>query len=286
MTVRDALGDAISRLAAHGIETSRLDAELLVAHVLSVSRTWLAAHPESALTADQSQELESLMQRRERREPLPYLLGEWEFLGMLLRVTSAVLIPRPETEMLVEEVARRLPAGARVLDVGTGNGCIALGLARLREDVRVIGIDRCSGAVAVARENARRVGLARRVSFGRVSFPASPARLPGPFDAVVSNPPYIPDTMIETLQPEVRDYEPRLALAGGPDGLAFHHALLRHTAELLRSGGLLAVEVMAEQAEPVRALAERIGGWEEPAIIPDLAGIQRVLIWHRRTDAP
>src|SRR6266516_302733 len=121
MTVRETLGSAIPRLAARGIETARLDAELLVARVLGVSRTWLAAHPEGVLTAEQHRSLEALLLRRERRVPLPYLLGEWEFLGMRLRVTPAVLIPRPETETLVEEVAQRLPAGARVLDVGTGS---------------------------------------------------------------------------------------------------------------------------------------------------------------------
>jgi release factor glutamine methyltransferase len=145
----------------------------------------------------------------------------------------------------------------------------------------VIGIDRCGEAVAVARENARRTDLDRRVTFGRVSFPASGSRLPGPFDAIVSNPPYIPEGMVESLQPEVRDYEPRGALVGGADGLVLHDALLRHSNALLRAPGLLAVEVMAGQEDTVRALAERIGGWAQPEIVPDLAGIPRVLIWRR-----
>jgi release factor glutamine methyltransferase len=282
MTVREALMTAIPRLATQGIETARLDAELLVARVLGVARTWLAAHPEGSLSAEQDHELEALVRRREGREPLPYLLGEWEFLGTRLRVTPAVLIPRPETETLVEAVAQRLPPGARVLDVGTGSGCIALGLAQLREDVGVVGIDRCAGAVAVARENAQRAGLSARVTFGRVLFPAGPARLPGPFDAVVSNPPYIPQAMIQGLQPEVRDYEPRAALDGGADGLAFHEILLTHSAPLLRPSGLLAVEIMAGQEQSVAGLAERRGGWGEAEIVPDLAGIPRVLIWRRR----
>jgi release factor glutamine methyltransferase len=281
MTVCEALAETIPRLAEAGIATARLDAELLIGQVLEVSRTWLAAHPEVGLTPEQEAGLEALVVRRERREPLPYLLGRWEFLGMSLRVTPAVLIPRPETETLVEEVARRLPPGARVLDVGTGSGCIALALARLRQDVRVLGIDSSAAAVDVAVENAHATGLEERVSFEAVTFPADRAQLPGPFDAVVSNPPYIPASMATDLPPEVRDYEPRSAVVGGADGLALLEPLLRCSGGLLAAEGLLAVEVMAGQWGSVRALAERVGGWSVAEVIRDLAGIERVLVWRR-----
>jgi release factor glutamine methyltransferase len=285
-SVRGALGEAAARLAEVGIETARLDAELLVAHVIGVSRTWLAGHPSASLQADQREALASLVARRERREPLPYLLGRWEFFGLSLRVTPAVLIPRPETEGLVEELGRRLPTRARVLDVGTGSGCIALGLARARADVDVVGIDDSDEAIAVASENAIETGLQPRVRFQTMAFPAPVALSGERFDAVVSNPPYIPAPMLADLPPEVRDYEPRAALEGGEDGLRFHELLLRHAGDILCPGGLLAVEVMAGQAEAVQALARRLGGWGKEAVTPDLAGILRVVVWRREGAAP
>jgi release factor glutamine methyltransferase len=281
VSVAEALRSAVPALAASGIETSRLDAELLVAAVLGVTRTWLVAHPEAALCAVQVGRLADMVARRAAREPLPYLLGQWEFMGMRLRVTPAVLIPRPETEILVEAVAERLLTGARVLDVGTGSGCIALGLGRLRPDVSVIGIDCSEAAVAIARENARENAMAGRICFCAATFPDPDADWGGPFDAVVANPPYIPEAMVAELEPEVRDHEPRGALAGGADGLSLHAPLLQYVGGLLRCGGVLAVEVMAGQAGVVQELARRVGGWEEPDVVPDLSGIPRVLLWRR-----
>jgi release factor glutamine methyltransferase len=205
---------------------------------------------------------------------------------MSLRVTPAVLIPRPETEVLVEEVARRLPNGARVLDVGTGSGCIALGLASLRSDLQVSGIDLSEDAVAVARENASRTGLAERVTFQVAGFPPDRSEISGPFDAIVSNPPYIPEGMLGELQPEVRDYEPRLAVIGGADGMLLLRPLLERSGELLARGGLLAVEVMEGQSEVVAALAARGGGWGKAEVICDLAEIPRVLVWRREEEGP
>jgi release factor glutamine methyltransferase len=187
-----------------------------------------------------------------------------------------VLIPRPETETLVEEAAARLGPRTRVLDVGAGSGCVAAGLARLLPDARITALEPCPAAAEVARRNLQGLGLAGRTEVIQAAFPL--ASLPdGAFDAVVSNPPYIPTDDIAALQPEVRNAEPRLALDGGPDGLRILRDLARHSPRLLRRGGLLAVEVAAGQAPAVRALLTA-GSWEGVETATDLGGIERVVL--------
>ena len=289
-TLLGALTYAIPILDAAGVETPRRDAELLLAHALGRDRTYLFAHTHDPLPAETAGLFDELVRRRAAREPLPYLIGAWEFMGMPFRVTPAVLIPRPETEVLVEAAARLVEGpGLRVecaagsvsiLDVGAGSGCIAISLATLLPGARVTALEPCRESLEVTRANAAALGVADRVSLLQGWFPGDAAGL-GPFDAIVSNPPYIPTGEIDSLDPELRIYEPRLALDGGPDGLCVHRALARHAPELLAPGGFLAVEVARGQAEAVIRLLQLAGAWQEPEIVPDLAGIARVVVARR-----
>lgn len=276
-TVRQALESAAPRLERAGVETPRLDAELLLGHVLGWTRTQLYAHPGQTLQPDQESDLERLLRRREAREPLPYLLGEWEWMGMRFLVTRAVLIPRPETETLVEETARRLPPAARILDVGAGSGCISIGLAKLLPGARVTALEPSAEAAAVARENAARLGAGERVEIRPGAFPEA-ARGLGPFECIVSNPPYIPSAEVDELAPELRLFEPRLALDGGPEGLDVIRPLAEEGPALLVPGGLLALEVAQGQSGGVLDCLRRAGHWRELETVPDLAGVERVVL--------
>jgi release factor glutamine methyltransferase len=280
-TIRGALADAIPRLEAAGVETPRLDAELLLAHTLGRDRTYLFAHPEEALAEEQGRTFEDLLRRREAREPLPYLLGAWEFMGLPFVVSRAVLIPRPETEVLVEAVCEQVGSDARILDVGAGSGCISIALARRLPDAEIVALEPSPEAAEVALRNAVSLGVAGRVRVWVQSFPPdAPGRtaLSLPLDAVVSNPPYIPSAEVERLAPELRCYEPREALDGGPDGLRLMRSLAVESPPLLKPEGLLAVEVAQGQAEQVTALLRSIPAWDEPWVVPDLGGIDRVVL--------
>jgi release factor glutamine methyltransferase len=281
MTIRETLAAAIPRLTAAGVETPRLDAELLLAHVLQRGRTHLFAHPEAVLSDKHAVAYAALLRRREAREPLPYLLGTWEFLGMSFRVGPGVLIPRPETETLVEAVAERLPSRARVLDVGAGSGCICAGLARLRPDAAILGLEPSAEALHLARQNIEVLGFGDRVRLIAGRFPEDATEL-GPLDALVSNPPYIPSAEVDVLAPELRRYEPRGALDGGADGLDVLGPLTREGALLVKPGGLFAVEVAQGQAEQVCALLRATGEWNEPETVADLAGVDRVVLSRRK----
>ncbi len=281
-SVRTLLSSAIRRLEAVGVDTPRLDAELLLAHALRTTRTALFAYPERRLTSDEATLFEVALRRREAREPLPYILGEWEFLGLPFKVTPAVLIPRPETEVLVETVAARLATKHgrefpfRLLDVGTGSGCVAIGLGRLLPRATVVAVEPSAAAVAVARENAATLGVGDRLAWVAGAFPEAMAERAGEFDAVVSNPPYIPEGEIGALQPEVRDWEPRLALTPGTDGLALIRALVEHAPRLLRPSGLLAIEVAQGQAERVMEMLRESMLYAGIERIADLNHIDRV----------
>jgi release factor glutamine methyltransferase len=279
-TVQIALQRGVARLAAAGVETPRLDAELLLAYSLGARRLDLYAYPERLLLPEERSRWEALVARRARREPLPYIIEEIEFFGLSFRVGPGVLIPRPETELLVEavlEYAAGCPAHPAILDVGTGSGCIALALASRLPQARIVALDPSPAALALARENGERLGLVGRVQWIAGAWPRSER-----YDVIAANPPYIPSGELQNLAPELKEHEPQIALDGGPDGLDLIRPLLAEAPERLTPGGLLAMEMAAGQGETVLALARAVAEWERLQIRPDLAGIPRVLLATRR----
>jgi release factor glutamine methyltransferase len=274
---------AAQRLRVSGSRSPRLDAELLLAAALDVDRLWLFRRPERELTADEEERFAGFVRRREAHEPVAYIRGVRMFRTLELEVTPAVLIPRPETETLVD-VALDLLAGVTsrgtpeplVLDVGTGSGCIALALVAENPFVHVVATDVDEGALEVARRNAARHGLESRVDFALGDLTGEPPA-GRRFDLVVSNPPYIPAHEYEALEPNVREYEPRLALYGGEDGLDAYRSLIPAAAACLRLGGGLAVEVGRGQAADVGALVAATGSYGPARERADLGGIPRVV---------
>ena len=262
---RDAVTAATDSLTAAGCETPRLDAELLVAAAAGVDRLELAANPDIGLEPAASRTLMGWVRRRARREPVAYILGRKPFRRLELAVDSRVLVPRPETELLVEVAVELAPHGSRVHDVGTGCGAIALALKDERPDLIVTASDRSPVAVDVARRNAERLGLAVEVAAG-AGLPA------GEYDLVVANLPYVRNDEWNALAPEIREYEPREALVGGEDGLDE----IRSLVSAAPPGLLLAVEHAPDQAEAVRGMLE------EPSTRTDLAGRERVTIGRSR----
>jgi release factor glutamine methyltransferase len=268
-TVRGALTLASERLEAAGCESPQVDAELLIAHVLGRSRSEIRGDGRRALSSDELARIEELVARREQREPLAYVLGEWGFRRLTLAVDARVLVPRPETEVVVERCLELLRGSkrARVLDVGTGSGAIALAIADEHPGAEVTGIDASEDALAVARENAGRLGI--EVAFERVDlFDGLPS---GPWDLVVSNPPYVSPGEIGSLAPEVRDWEPRIALVGegAPEAVA------RGARAVLRNGALV-LETAETEAHSVAALLRDLG-YRDVAVTKDLTGRDRVV---------
>lgn len=256
-----------------GIDSARLDAELLLADTLELDRVGLYLHFDRPLSPDELASFRARVRRRAGHEPVQYILGESEFWSLALAVGPAVLIPRPDTEVLVEEVLSRLTDEAELLDVGTGSGAIAIAVAHEKPGVLVTAIDNSPAALRVARRNAERHGLAERIRF----LEADLARLPEKtFDLVVSNPPYIAAAEWAALMPEVRDHEPRAALYGGEDGLEAYRHLARQAAGVLKPGGWLLVEVGASQASAVRTLFDE-AGLTGCGVRDDYAGIPRVV---------
>ena len=273
---RHALADKF-RLA--GIDSAEADARLLMAHALGVDRAELIANGERALTVDQAEAIDALAARRLKREPVARIFGHKEFWSLSLQIDPAVLVPRPETETVVEAaldaVARdaRQLAQLRILDIGTGSG--ALLLALLSELPNAVGTatDISAAALDVARANAECSGLAGRCTFIACDIAAG---VPGPFDLIVSNPPYVVHGEIASLPPEVRDYDPALALDGGADGLDAYRAIAAQARGPLAPGGKLIVELGAGQEAAVRALFTK-AGLAAAAVLNDLAGIPRAL---------
>jgi release factor glutamine methyltransferase len=260
-----------------GIDSPDADARLLIGHALGLDRTALMTNSDRALHADDIAAIDALAARRLQHEPVSRILGRKEFWSLTLDVSNAVLVPRPETETIVEAVLEFI-GGARlerlrILDIGTGSG--ALLLALLTELTNAIGIatDISPAAIAVARVNAGRLGLAERCGFVVCNIADG---VTGPFDLIVSNPPYIAHAEIATLDPDVRDYDPALALDGGKDGLDAYRAIAAQAPHLLAPGGRLIVELGAGQEPAVSALFTKSGLTVEAAR-PDLAGIPRAL---------
>ena len=259
------------------VEQPRREAALLLGEVLGLAEAQLYARADEDVPEPAAVSYGQLIRRRADRVPIAYLLGRREFYGRDFAVDPRVLIPRPETEHLVEAALNRMGDGARVLDVGTGSGCIAVTVALERPGSRVVATDLSPGALAVAAANCRRHGVGDRVRLVRTDLLA--ALRPGVFDVVVSNPPYIDVGEWPTLMPEIRDHEPPEALLAG-DGLDFFRRLLA-AGGFLRAGQRLLLEIGKGQLEAVREVAER-GGFEEEWVVADLAGIPRVVTLRRR----
>ncbi|HYW28656.1 MAG TPA: peptide chain release factor N(5)-glutamine methyltransferase [Gaiellales bacterium] len=277
MTLAEVLRRSTEYLESRGSPTARLDAELLLSHGLSLSRLELYTQFDRPLTDGELAACRELVRRRGAREPVAYVIGHWGFRRLDLAVDSRVLVPRPETELVVERCLQLLEGteGPEVVDVGTGSGAIALALKDERPDVGVTACDVSEDALLVASENAQRLGL--DVGFVRSDLLASVEG--GPFDLIVSNPPYVASAEIAALEPEVADHEPRLATVAGEDGLEVYRRLLPQAAERLASGGWLVLECGVGQPPALVAQLRELG-YGDPAVDRDLSGIDRV-VWAR-----
>jgi release factor glutamine methyltransferase len=273
VTIGGALARATSRLAAAGIDSARLEAELLLARACDdCARALLYAELDRTMTGEQQEAFEQNVTRRAEREPLAYVLGDWGFRRLTLKTDRRALIPRPETEVVVERALEHIGGldTPDVLDVGTGTGAIALAVVDEHPGARVIAIDVSPEALALARENLELAGVDGRVQL--VEHDLTSGLGDAGFDLVVSNPPYVEPDELRTLQPEVRDWEPHIALVGKEAT----EAVARAATEALRPGGWLVLEAAATAGERVRRLLEELG-YEQVAITPDLAGRDRVV---------
>ena len=306
-----------------GFTSAALDAKLLTAHALGLSALELATREHEPVEGEAAERVATLLQRRMTGLSVARIIGEREFYGLRFRLNAATLEPRPETELLVELALKALPTGGRLLDLGTGTGCIPIAVLANRPDATGVATDVSAEALAMARENAERHGVAGRLEFSQGSWfgalgSVAPAPLPNPpregegaassswqhpaaaterhlppggggweggagghqpFDLIVSNPPYIASAIIPTLAPEVRDFDPMLALDGGPDGLAPYRIIAVEAATWLRPGGQVLVEIGYDQGEAVRALFTG-AGFRDVTVHKDLGGLDRVVSAH------
>ncbi len=283
MNVREALLEGAARLAGKSA-TPNLDAELILCWLLDWDRIQTILKADAVLQTDDEIRYSELIEERRAGKPVQYITGRQEFMGMVFCVDGRVLIPRPDTEILVEAVLERLKgvAGARVLDLCTGSGAIAVSLARHLPKAETIGTDLSEEALDVARENGRRLVPGAGLRWLQGDLYDALGSDTGLFDAIVSNPPYIAREVIETLEPNVRDYEPYGALDGGETGLDFYPRLVAGAGERLAAGGLLALEIGWDQGEAVCGLLKRDGRFEQVELLKDLAGRDRVVLGVRR----
>jgi release factor glutamine methyltransferase len=274
---RQALAEAVRALENAGVDSPRLDAELLLAHVLEANRAAVLTRPDRRLTPKQLTSYRYLVERRAAREPLAYILGCREFFGLDFAVDPRVLIPRPETELLVEEALRlaRPKPSPLLADVGAGSGAIAVSLAVHLPQATVYALDDSPGALAVTAENARRHGVDARIHCLQGNLLAP---LPEPVDLVTANLPYVAAPEWEDLAPEIRHYEPLAALDGGPDGLALIRGLLGAAASHLRLQGAILLEIGAAQGQAVMALAQRHFPSAQIGLRQDYAGLDRLVV--------
>jgi release factor glutamine methyltransferase len=278
-TVRGLLEDAVRRLTSAGVESARRNAEWMLSEVLSEGRAAMYAGASASVSAERRERFEEMLQRRLRREPLQYILGFAEFCGLRLGVTPEVLIPRPETEELVASVLHCLEghAAPRVLDVGTGSGCIALALKKALPNAHVYACDVSVPALEVARQNAALHDL--RVELFEADALAKDfvERAPDGLDLLVSNPPYVPEDEEPSLAAEVYGYEPHMALFARVDPVVFYRALARHGRKLLQPAGWIALETHAEYGRTVVRILEE-AGFRAPELSRDLAGKDRIVV--------
>jgi len=282
LTIRSALADGVETLRAAGIDTARLDAEVLLCESLRKERAQLYLDLESALSPAGEGRFYQLLRRRSRHEPIAYILARKEFWSLEFWVTPAVLIPRPETERLVEvalECARQVSdkSSLRVLDVGTGSGVVAVSLGKELEKAEVWAVDVSAGALAVAAANARRHGFGKTIRFLRGNLFEPLSQQGECFDLIVSNPPYVRTRELTELALDVRDWEPVIALDGGDDGLDYYRHIAAHAGKQLAPGGWLVVEIGAEMASEVAGMFAAAGGYGAASVFQDYAGQDRVI---------
>ena len=275
MTYKEAFENAQERLSRAGIAEAKLDARLLLEYVCQTKHSDLITHPDRVLTRDEEKSYQELTARRESREPLAYILGSWEFMGLPFKVTSDVLIPEQDSEFLVEEALRHLSDGMKILDLCTGSGCIALSILNYTNDTTAVCTDISENALEIAAQNADKLGLSERAQFIRTDLFPDPAS--GKADMIVSNPPYIASSVIEGLAPEVRDFEPRIALDGSEDGLEFYRRIAAGVGEYLFTSGYLILEIGYDQADAVRSILEQQGKFHEIEVVKDFSGNDRVV---------
>jgi release factor glutamine methyltransferase len=281
-TIGDALYQSSRLLLDAGIDTGSLEASLLLGRATGLDRLRLINHTADTVADDALRQFEDLLERRLKREPLQYILGNTEFMGLVFQVNPSVLIPRPDTEILVEavldleEVRGNTPITAA--DIGTGSGAIAIALAKFLPYLTIIATDICPDALALAKTNADLHGVAHQVQFrhGDGLF-----ALDEPVHYLISNPPYIAEGVIATLEPEVRDYEPKLALTPGPDAYHWYRQFAHTGAKWVLPDGYLALEVGAGQATTVCEILNQSGHWERARISQDLTNIDRVITAQR-----
>ncbi len=283
MTFIEAINRAASQLTAVGVSTARLDAEVLLRHAINGDRAWLLAHMQEELADDPRKAFEQAVERRGRREPLQYITGRQEFWGIEFVVTPDVLIPRPETELIIESALRSVKdrnKPLRIIDLCTGSGCIAVSLAKELPQARTLATDTSPQAISIARGNARRQDVADRIRFfeGDLFGPLEELDIHGQVDIIVSNPPYVSSGDFSALQPEVRDYEPKTALLAGPDGTQVQRRIIHEASRFLIKHGLLIMEMGLGQAGPLSHLIRQRKDYGSLEILKDLAGIDRVII--------
>ena len=275
MNYKEIYENGIDKLERVGIQDAKLDARLLLEYVCKTDHSTLFAHPDREISDQEEKTYMDLLSQREQRIPLAYILGNWDFMGLTFKVNENVLIPEQDTELLVEEALRYCEDGMRVLDLCTGSGCIALSILKFTNDTKAVCTDISEKALSVARENAEGLGLDSRVDF--IQTDLFPEKSSSKYDLIVSNPPYIASSVIETLAPEVKDHEPRLALDGDEDGLVFYRRIVSSVPDYLFSNGYLIMEIGYDQKEAVVSLLEQDTRYHDIEVIKDYSGNDRVV---------
>ena len=280
-TLAEAIQKAADSLSAQNIPDARLDAELLLRHALGKDRAWILVHMQDRLDDDGQCSFERSIERRKLREPIQHITGSQEFWGLPFTVTRDVLIPRPETEFVVEAALTAVSRNSTpvIVDLCTGSGCIAICLAKELAKALVFATDRSDRALHVAQENARLNGVADRIRFleGDLFGPLEELDLLGRIDCIVANPPYVRASDLAALQPEVKDFEPAMALVAGPEGTEIAERIILQAPEYLRPGGALIMEMGVGQAEVLKNIIEEMRQFGPVGIVKDLAGIERVI---------
>ena len=276
MNYRECFEKGKGALADAGIEEAALDARLLLEHICGTDRNTLLVHGDRTVSPEEEKQYLDAVERRSRRIPLQQITGQQEFMGLPFWVNSNVLIPRQDTEVLVEEVLKHTHDGMRILDMRTGSGCIMISILHYSNDCEGLGVDISSPALEVAEENAERLLSGRTGVSARFLQSDLFEAVDGKYDILVSNPPYIRSAVVDTLMPEVKDYEPRIALDGEEDGLVFYRRILSDCKKNLKKGGMLFFEIGYDQAEAVKSMMEQ-AGFLEVTVKKDFGGLDRVV---------